>query len=118
MGTDVRELTLPEKFDVFLEELTALTHKYGIEIDGCGCCNSPYLGIVRPEQNDHHYSVQEGFGLLRLRSVEDIEEWKENERERAALERAEIAARKAKERQDEADYLATDRKRVKRLLST
>jgi hypothetical protein len=27
----------------FLKELTALTHKYGIEIVGCGCCGSPWL---------------------------------------------------------------------------
>ena len=27
----------------FLEELTELTKKYGIQINGCGCCGSPYL---------------------------------------------------------------------------
>lgn len=31
------------KLAQFLEELTALTNKYGIEIAGCGCCSSPYL---------------------------------------------------------------------------
>lgn len=32
-----------EKNDKFLEELTELTKKYGIEIGGCGCCGSPWL---------------------------------------------------------------------------
>ena len=27
----------------FLEELSNLTKKYNISIDGCGCCGSPYL---------------------------------------------------------------------------
>lgn len=27
----------------FLKELAKLTDKYGVEIDGCGCCGSPYL---------------------------------------------------------------------------
>jgi hypothetical protein len=32
-----------ERLQLFLDELTTLTNKYGIEIGGCGCCNSPYL---------------------------------------------------------------------------
>lgn len=32
-----------ERNDKFLEELTELTKKYGIEIGGCGCCGSPWL---------------------------------------------------------------------------
>lgn len=39
MGGEIYELKIEE----FLEELTALTNKYGIEIAGCGCCSSPYL---------------------------------------------------------------------------
>ena len=27
----------------FLEELSELTKKYNISIEGCGCCGSPYL---------------------------------------------------------------------------
>lgn len=33
----------PGKVAAFLADLTALTQKHGIEIDGCGCCGSPYL---------------------------------------------------------------------------
>lgn len=29
--------------DSFLKELSELTQKYGIVIEGCGCCGSPYL---------------------------------------------------------------------------
>ena len=29
--------------NAFLNELTELTTRHGIEIDACGCCNSPYL---------------------------------------------------------------------------
>lgn len=34
------------KIDDFLNELSALTQKYGIEIGGCGCCGSPWLCIL------------------------------------------------------------------------
>ncbi len=27
----------------FLNELTELSKKYKLYIDGCGCCNSPYI---------------------------------------------------------------------------
>ena len=33
----------PDQVARFLADLTVLTQKYGIEIDGCGCCGSPYL---------------------------------------------------------------------------
>ena len=32
-----------ERTDKFLEELTELTKRHGIEICGCGCCGSPWL---------------------------------------------------------------------------
>lgn len=27
----------------YLDELSALTQKYGLEIGGCGCCGSPWV---------------------------------------------------------------------------
>lgn len=40
--------------ELFLSELTELSKKYNIYIDGCGCCNSPYLTYEEPteEQGD------------------------------------------------------------------
>jgi hypothetical protein len=43
---------MKSKLDKFLEELSALTKKYGIEIGGCGCCDSPYL-VSRHEGTDY-----------------------------------------------------------------
>jgi len=39
----------------FLNELTELTKKYGIEICGCGCCGSPFLDDFDGSQK--HYIV-------------------------------------------------------------
>ena len=49
----------------FLADLSALTQKYGIRIEGCGCCDSPYLRSI--------------FGPPRTRGFADDgidEEWK------------------------------------------
>lgn len=47
----VREIKLQERgagenaarIRMFLQELTALSDKYDIYIDGCGCCGSPWI---------------------------------------------------------------------------
>ena len=39
--------------DRFLEELTALTKRFDIKIDGCGCCGSPFL----EEETEHDDKV-------------------------------------------------------------
>jgi hypothetical protein len=42
----------------FLVELSALSQKYGIMIEGCGCCGSPALLEIKPEAlNDFAYRV-------------------------------------------------------------
>lgn len=33
-----------DQVDQFLKELTELTIKHKVQIGGCGCCGSPYLG--------------------------------------------------------------------------
>ncbi|MGN7135838.1 hypothetical protein [Streptomyces pseudogriseolus] len=38
----------------FLQELTDLTNKYGIVVEGCGCCGSPYLSGNK-ESHDLRY---------------------------------------------------------------
>ena len=46
----------------FLEELTELTKKYGIQVNGCGCCGSPYLETLKGSANigeDLHWDVEE-----------------------------------------------------------
>ena len=32
-----------ENLNNFLEELSALSNKYGFVIEGCGCCGSPWI---------------------------------------------------------------------------
>ena len=36
-----------KKVKCFLNELSELTRKYGIKIDGCGCCGSPWIEDIR-----------------------------------------------------------------------
>lgn len=54
------EITRDEA-NAFLKELSELTAKYRIKVDGCGCCSSPY--ISRCEEGDGSYDdlKQEDF---------------------------------------------------------
>lgn len=36
-----------ERLRAFLQELTALSDKYEIYIEGCGCCGSPWLNDIQ-----------------------------------------------------------------------
>ncbi len=36
-----------ERLRSFLQELTALSDKYEIYIEGCGCCGSPWLNDIQ-----------------------------------------------------------------------
>lgn len=40
---------IPNNISKFIEELTALTHKYNVKVDGCGCCDSPYVREITAE---------------------------------------------------------------------
>lgn len=43
----------------FLEELTSLTKKYGIVVEGCGCCGSPFLYKKEGIEDSEHYVIYE-----------------------------------------------------------
>jgi len=49
----------------FLQELSALTRKYKIEIGGCGCCDSPYLtDLLENEQAESWgYKYPDGYKM-------------------------------------------------------
>ena len=40
-----------ERLRAFLQELTALSDKYDIYIEGCGCCGSPWLNDIQAGKN-------------------------------------------------------------------
>ncbi|MDD5703911.1 MAG: hypothetical protein PHU23_17900 [Dehalococcoidales bacterium] len=42
LDKELSELQIKRRND-FLKELSELTTKYDIEIDACGCCDSPFL---------------------------------------------------------------------------
>jgi hypothetical protein len=52
-------MSIYNKDDVtaFLADLSALTLKHGIKIDGCGCCGSPYLSDLTQEEKDFEYKA-------------------------------------------------------------
>lgn len=51
-----------QKLQEFLKELTDLTRKYGIGISGCGCCGSPSLDPLQPNEMplDQQYVEENG----------------------------------------------------------
>jgi len=40
------DLPTKEQIESFLEDLSELSRKHGITIDGCGCCGSPGLSLT------------------------------------------------------------------------
>lgn len=50
------------RLKAFLQELTALSDKYEIYIEGCGCCGSPWLNDIKAGKNyDNLAYRQEGY---------------------------------------------------------
>lgn len=47
----------------FLQELTALSDKYEIYIEGCGCCGSPWLNDIQAGKNydNLHYGQNDRY---------------------------------------------------------
>lgn len=70
-GVDSQRLTS------FLEELTLISRKYRIQIQGCGCCGSPWVAALEDKQENYRYTVMQRGDDLALRSEDDIEtqEW-------------------------------------------
>lgn len=44
------------KKEEFLKELSKLSKKYNIYIDGCGCCGSPFLEYMGDDNMLHIFS--------------------------------------------------------------
>jgi len=53
-----------ENRENFLEELAELSHKYGIVIEGCGCCGSPYLNETLTENEFYKTGHYEYYNNL------------------------------------------------------
>lgn len=49
----------------FLTELTFLSNKYGVKIEGCGCCGSPFLAEIEAGAIDGYYKVNDKNENLR-----------------------------------------------------
>lgn len=47
--------------EAFMAELTALTHKHGVKIGGCGCCGSPWLAATSNKTG--RYSLDSDYSL-------------------------------------------------------
>lgn len=58
-----------EKVNEFLVELSELTKKHGVEIAGCGCCDTPYL--VEAKIRDGVYTINCNLGLLEYEAKTD-----------------------------------------------
>lgn len=49
----------------FLQKLKQLTLKYGIIVDGCGCCGSPFLNeIDSKSQSDYFYRCEDEYDIV------------------------------------------------------
>jgi hypothetical protein len=48
-----------DKYEAFLEELTALSKKHGLIISGCGCCGSPRVTEIDEDSGPGPYIFDE-----------------------------------------------------------
>jgi hypothetical protein len=49
---------------LFLQELSELSRKHRIEISGCGCCDSPSLGVLDEASLNRSYGSSADGGCL------------------------------------------------------
>lgn len=54
-----------EKVKKFIDELETLSRKHGITIDGCGCCDSPYLIFIDDNNNNEQY----GYSITNSKDI-------------------------------------------------
>lgn len=53
------------RLKAFLQELTALSDKYEIYIEGCGCCGSPWVNDIQASKNyDNLCYRQDGYEVV------------------------------------------------------
>ena len=55
IGTDMTDLEY--RLDQFKREIVRLCNKYGVDIDGCGCCDSPSVIVYQEQRN---FKVEHG----------------------------------------------------------
>jgi hypothetical protein len=46
-GIQAMNENINKKVEMFLKELAELTDKYGLAVNGCGCCGSPWIYDVK-----------------------------------------------------------------------
>lgn len=66
-----------QKLKKFLTELTDLSIKHGIVIEGCGCCGSPYLTEQEMTEDETYCITLDSLGSaesLRLTTSKMIDE--------------------------------------------
>jgi hypothetical protein len=66
-----------EQYIAFLLELSELTRKYGIAVNGCGCCSSPYLQSVEVGDIRSGYYMDSDNGDLKWVTPNEETEWRE-----------------------------------------
>lgn len=52
-----------KRIELFLEELTKLTAKYDLVIDGCGHCGSPFLAD-KADYTGTHYEIKYSISIF------------------------------------------------------
>jgi hypothetical protein len=69
-----------ENEKAFLIELTALSKKHGIAVDGCGCCGSPFLNTIDSAPDEAGYAINPGeLNDLRWSTPKDWN-WADNQK--------------------------------------